>query len=259
MLARFARWRKNRKLPPPPPAARIPEGLRVYAIGDIHGRADLFEVLMGMIDSDIAARDKKDNIIILLGDLIDRGVQSRAVVERAMALAESPRDVRFLKGNHEEVFLRALTGDPQAVRFLVRIGGRSTIESYGIAGEDYEALDFEELAGRLAGCVPQAHADFLDSFEDMIEIGDYAFVHAGVRPDVPLAEQTASDMRWIRAEFLDHRGAFDRVIVHGHTITDHIENFPHRIGLDTGAYASGRLSAIALEGADRWTLQTQAE
>lgn len=236
--------------------ALIPEGKRVYAVGDIHGRFDLFQDLMFKIRDDSEARGKMDTTVVLLGDLIDRGPASFQVVDFAKNLKRDADDLRILSGNHEEVFLRAVKGDSRATRFLIRIGGKSTVLSYGITEAEYDAVDFEELTTLLTERVPQSHIDFLESFEDMIEIGDYVFVHAGIRPEVGLADQKPSDMRWIREEFLNYSGNFGRIIVHGHTITDEIEYMPNRIGIDTGAYASGVLSAIGLEGSDRWAIQT---
>jgi serine/threonine protein phosphatase 1 len=154
------------------------------------------------------------------------------------------------------VFLGALEGEPKALRLFCRIGGRETVLSYGMDASEYERLDYEELVHRLDQLVPPAHRSFFDRFEDVIEIGDYAFVHAGVRPDMPLLQQRTGDLRWIRDPFLDHRTRLEKMIVHGHTITEGIETRPHRIGIDTGAYTTGRLTALGLERDQRWTLQT---
>ncbi|WP_184018553.1 metallophosphoesterase family protein [Sphingobium boeckii] len=252
MIANLFRFKKKAAAP----SAATPDDQRIYAIGDIHGRLDLFDALLQQIDEDLKSRPRKKTSIILLGDLIDRGPESRGVVERAMALKCGSSSIRFLKGNHEEVFLRALKGDSQVMRFLIRIGGKSTVMSYGVSEEEYNALDYEDLTALLMARVPQSHVDFLESFDDMIEMGDYVFVHAGIRPDVELDAQTSSDMRWIRDEFLDCQDSFGKMIVHGHTITEDIEYRSNRIGIDTGAYASGKLTAIGLEGTDVWSLQT---
>ena len=234
----------------------MPDGQRIYAIGDIHGRLDLFDRLLDLVHTDDARRERVDTQIILLGDLVDRGPDSRGVVERAMQLRDGPLDTRFLMGNHEEVFVRAVGGDLRALRMLLRIGGRETMMSYGISAQEYRSLDFEDLSALLKQKVPQDHLDFLDGFEDLIEAGDYLFVHAGIRPGVELAEQSSSDMRWIRQEFLGHRESHAKLVVHGHSITDDVDIRPNRIGIDTGAFATGRLTAIGLEGADRWFLST---
>ena len=234
----------------------IPEGRRVYAVGDIHGRADLLDELIALIEEDERTRGPAQTTLIFLGDIVDRGPASAAVVQRLMDLAATRDDVRFLLGNHEEIFLGALDGEPKALRLFCRIGGRETVISYGMEPSEYERLDYEELVHRLGDLVPPPHRAVLSAFEDMIVIGDYAFVHAGVRPDTPLDQQRTSDLRWIRDPFLDHRSALEKTIVHGHTMTDEIEQRGHRIGIDTGAYASGRLTALGMEGAATWSLQT---
>jgi serine/threonine protein phosphatase 1 len=236
--------------------SQIPKGRRVYAVGDIHGRADLLDKLIVLIEADETARGPAETTLIFLGDIVDRGPSSAAVIDRLRALAAARSDVRFLLGNHEEIFLGALDGEPKALRLFCRIGGRETVLSYGMEAAEYERLDYEELVQRLEVLVPDEHRDFLSSFEDMVLIGDYAFVHAGVRPDTPLELQRTSDLRWIRDPFLDYRSTLEKTIVHGHTMTDEVERRSHRIGIDTGAYASGRLTALGLEGAETWFLQT---
>lgn len=238
------------------PIGLIPAGQRLYAIGDIHGRLDLLETLLDLIETDNAARLSTKTQLLFLGDLIDRGPQSAQVVERLMQFARDRPSTRFLLGNHEEVFLTALSGDVKALKFFHRIGGRETILSYGITPEEYKKLDYHELLNWLITHVPPAHCAFLNRFEDLIIVGDYAFVHAGVRPEAPLAHQKAKDLRWIRDEFLNFEGAHEKVIVHGHTISDEVQELPSRIGIDTGAYASGKLTAMGFEGRDRWVLQT---
>jgi serine/threonine protein phosphatase 1 len=241
------------------PAASVPPGTRVYAIGDVHGRLDCLDALLEQIDADDAARDAAETQIIFLGDLVDRGPDSAGVVERVMALAASGRQVRGLKGNHEEMFLNALRGSERAMRGFAQFGGRDTLFSYGMSQEEYNGYLFPELIEAAARLVPASHVAYLDALEDMIEIGEYLFVHAGVRPGVPIAEQTPEALRWIRREFLAHRGDFGRIVVHGHTITPEVDIRSNRIGIDTGAYESGRLTAIGLEGGDRWFLQTASD
>lgn len=239
-----------------PPPARVPDGLRVYAIGDIHGRLDLLDQLLFRIEADERARGGARTQLIFLGDLVDRGPDSAGVVQRCLELQQSGRAVRFLMGNHEEVFLKALRGSQEALRFFVKIGGRATILSYGFSEQEYGALDYDDLLPALIERVPSAHVEFLDSFEDRIAVGDYLFVHAGIRPRVPVEEQTGGDLRWIRNEFLDFRGSHGAIVVHGHTICDEVEERQNRIGIDTGAFASGRLTALGLEGGQRWYLST---
>jgi len=242
------------------PLTAIPEGERVYAVGDVHGCADLLDQLLARIDADDRARGPARTTIVFLGDLVDRGPASAAVIERLRLLAAERPDTRFLLGNHEEVFLESLKGEPKALRMFCRIGGRETIMSYGIDAADYDRMDYEELNAAMRVRVPAAHQAFLESFEDMVTIGDYVFVHAGVRPGTELTAQRGADLRWIRNPFLDHDRALDKMVVHGHTISAGLDEQVHRIGVDTGAYETGILTALGLEGSARWTVQaTRAE
>jgi serine/threonine protein phosphatase 1 len=228
----------------------------LYAIGDIHGRADLLDLLLDLIDTDDTNRGPARTTLIFLGDLIDRGPDSADVVQRLLLLAKTDTEARFLLGNHEEVFLSAVAGDLGAVKFLHRIGGDTTITSYGMKEADYLNANFDDLMEFLQRAVPPSHIEFLNSFEDQINIGDYSFVHAGVRPGVALADQKPEDLRWIRGEFLGAGEPFEKMVVHGHTISPDVDERSNRIGLDTGAYLTGRLTAMGFEGTERWVLQT---
>lgn len=250
--------RKNKPVPFEQREFAVPAGQRVYAIGDIHGRDDLFARLIEMIRADHAVRPSAQIVLILLGDLVDRGPHSAEVVERAISLRGEFPDTRLLIGNHEECFLAALTGDVRRLRYFMRIGGEATVRSYWRDDASLKQASFEEVAERLPKLVPPAHVAFLGEGEDLIEIGDYAFVHAGIRPGVPLVRQSLSDLRWIRDEFLDDERDHGLMIVHGHTIQDDIDELPNRIGIDTGAYRSGVLTAIALEGTERRYLKTES-
>ncbi|MFM6854603.1 MAG: metallophosphoesterase, partial [Sphingopyxis sp.] len=206
--------------------------------------------------ADHSARGPAQSHIILLGDLVDRGPASCAVVERALGLAATWDRVDWLMGNHEEVMLKALGGDAKLVRYFVRIGGAPTIHSYGLSGAAYDAMSFDELAAAFPPLVPPAHRDFLSQSRDYLVLGDYLFVHAGVKPGAELAAQTPGDMRWIRDEFLHDERHHGKMVVHGHTITDGVDVRPNRIGIDTGAYKSGILTAIGIEGGERWFVST---
>ena len=230
--------------------------MRVYAIGDIHGRLDLLDTLLQMIAVDDARRDPARTVPIFLGDLIDRGPDSAAVVERLRDYAIDRPDSRFIMGNHEEVFLGALSGDTRAVRGFCRIGGRDTVLSYGVSPDDYDRMAYDDVTAALDRVVPASHLDFLQRFSDQEWIGDYLFVHAGVDPSLPLDSQSGRDLRWIREPFLSHGRPLDRMIVHGHTIAPEVAWQPHRIGIDTGAYGTGKLTALGLEGSGQWLLQT---
>lgn len=237
----------------------IPPGQRVYAIGDIHGRDDLFEKMIDLIRADHFARPPADLTLVLLGDLVDRGPRSAQVVERAMNLRNEFPDVRYLIGNHEECFLASLTGDVRRLRYFMRIGGDATVQSYWPDGEDFSKASFEEVAERLPQLVPTSHVDFLGKGEDMVEIGDYLFVHAGIRPGVPLEKQATADLRWIREDFLDHLGDYGKMVVHGHSISARPDEQANRIGVDIGAFRSGALAALAIEENQRWFLVAEAD
>ena len=240
---------------PEPQAYALPAGERVYAIGDIHGRRDCFDTLLGMIDADDETRGRADTKLVLLGDLVDRGADSRGVIERAMHMAKSPKTV-LLMGNHEEILIRAWEGDRKAAALFHRVGGRETLLSYGVTEADYDACDFDDIADLIAAHVPVEHIAFLRSFVDQWQCGDYLFVHAGIRPGLPLDEQRPSDMRWIRREFLDDPRDHGVMVVHGHSITEDVDERPNRIGIDTGAFASGKLTALGIEGTEKWVIST---
>lgn len=236
-----------------PVVRALPVGERVYAIGDIHGRLDLLDMLLAAIDADETIRGIAQTTLVFLGDLIDRGPSSRGVVERAIALSGTHRCV-FLMGNHEEVLIAAYEGDVAMARLFHRIGGRATLLSYGLDPVRYDAADFAELVDLIGEVVPPTHIAFLRRFRDSYHTGDYLFVHAGVKPGVELGEQAPADMRWIRERFLDDKREHGAMIVHGHSISVEIDDNANRVGIDTGAYCSGVLTAMGLEGTDRWFL-----
>lgn len=249
----FSRFRKSAEKRQRAPT--LPAGILLYAIGDIHGRDDLFAQLLERIERDRRDRECDRCVLVMLGDLVDRGPDSDKVVERALSVGAQFDEVHHLIGNHEECMLAALSGDVSALRYFSRIGGDATIRSYLRNDVAYEAASFEELAELFPLRVPQHHADFLRRGEDMVQYGDYVFVHAGVRPGVALASQATSDLRWIRGEFLSTTIDFGAVVVHGHTISEQVEMRPNRIGIDTGAYSSGALTALGLSGSDQWIVQ----
>lgn len=235
------------------PAPAVPPGTRWYAVGDVHGRLDLFEGLIEAIERDDAGAPPADTTVVLLGDLVDRGPDSAGVVARARAW-QAQRRVRLLAGNHEEMFLDALE-DVGVLRHFLRHGGRQTALSYGIPREAYDRATMDELQDLLARALPHDDRRFLASAEDYLVAGDYLFVHAGIEPGVPLGEQEQRHLRWIRDPFLDHAEPHEHFVVHGHTITEAIDERSNRIGIDTGAYRSGCLTALVLEGTGRRLIQ----
>lgn len=231
------------------PSAAIPPGERVYAVGDIHGRLDLFAALVEAIEADDAAAGAARTTVVLLGDLVDRGPDSAGVIDLARAW-QHRRAVRILAGNHEEMFLRSFS-DIETFRHFLRHGGRETVLSYGVDRAHFLAATLEEARDIMRVAVPQEEIDFLNAFEDMVAIGDYLFVHAGIDPRVPIDQQKQRDLRWIREPFLSHPDPHGPVVVHGHTISEAAEDCGNRIGIDTGAFMTGRLTALVLEGTGR--------
>ncbi|MDE1467081.1 metallophosphoesterase family protein [Aurantiacibacter sp. D1-12] len=230
---------------------KVPKGQRVYAIGDVHGRLDLLEALARDIEAEIAEGEAEsvESLIIMLGDLVDRGPDSAGVVDFVKKWRKR-RDVRILWGNHEEMFVKAFE-DEDVLRHFLRHGGRETLMSYGMERKAFSKSSLEEIQALMEAMVPAKHRKFISNFEDMVLVGDYLFVHAGIKPGVPLEEQKKRTLRWIREPFLSHKDPHGPVVVHGHTITDEPVNAGNRIGIDTGAYATGRLTALVLEGKKR--------
>lgn len=235
----------------------VPMGQRVYAVGDVHGRKDLFSAMIRAIDEDDAAASPARSTVILLGDLVDRGPDSAGVLRRARRWQQE-REVRILAGNHEEMFLKSFTSTDM-LRHFMRHGGRQTLVSYGVDPRAMSAAEVEDIQAMMAKAVPNADREFMEGFEDLIVLGDYVFVHAGIDPQVPIHEQRPSDLRWIREPFLSHSEPYDQVVVHGHTISDEPELRGNRIGIDTGAYMSNRLTALVLEGTTRRLIETRAD
>lgn len=247
-----------RKLFRAEPASRptaIPEGERVYAVGDIHGRLDLFAEMIRAIEIDDEARAPARTTVILLGDLVDRGPDSAGVIAAARDW-QRRRNVRIVAGNHEEMMLLAFESE-DVLRAFLRHGGRETLLSYPIDPEAYSAADFPGVQELMRAAIPAADVEFIANFEGAIQIGDYLFVHAGIAPGVPLEVQRENDLRWIREPFLSYPGDHGCMVVHGHTITEEAQIRPNRIGIDTGAFSSGRLTALVLDGTDRFLIEAR--
>ncbi|MDP6344012.1 MAG: metallophosphoesterase family protein [Alphaproteobacteria bacterium] len=239
------------------PSTRIPEGQRVYAIGDINGRADLLRQLHDGIGADLANAEPAETTIIYLGDYVDRGLESRQVIDQLLANPVAGVNSVFLLGNHEAMLQGFRNGVREGMNWLYN-GGNATLHSYGVRPPQGARgdQDLEEARAAFLEQLPATHAQFFDDLRVCHEVGDYFFAHAGVQPGVPLHLQTQEDMIWIRNEFLNSRQDFGKIIVHGHSITPEIEETANRIGIDTGAYITGTLTALALEGGERRYLST---
>ena len=237
---------------------RGPKGRRAYVVGDVHGRLDLLDRLLDDIHAEIE-RDKPEKVLLVfLGDLIDRGPSSAQVVERLWTYRH--QDIRpvFLLGNHEEVMLRILAGEVEHLPGWLRFGGAQCLESYGADPRLIAAGSDESAIAAVHEAIPDRHAAFLRTFVDTCRFGDYLFVHAGIRPGIALDQQRQSDLRWIREPFLSDESAHGFVVVHGHTISPEVEERVNRIGIDTGAYRTGVLTALGIEEDRHWYLRTAA-
>jgi serine/threonine protein phosphatase 1 len=231
-------------------------GYRAYVIGDIHGRLDLLDQLLAEIERERSERPALKTLLVFLGDLIDRGPQSAQVIERLRCYSSEGLRTIFLLGNHEEVLLRILDGDTWLIPSWLRFGGTQCLESYGGDATNIAGKSDERALAVIRAAIPENHEQFLKSFVDTCRFGDYLFVHAGIRPGIAIEDQLQEDLRWIREPFLLDDSNHGCVVVHGHTISPEVEERSNRIGIDTGAYRSGVLTALALEGSRRWYLQT---
>ncbi len=241
-----------------PESPAVPDGHRIYAVGDIHGRADLLRQLQALIAKD--ATDASENIgktIVYLGDYVDRGLESKAVID--LVAADPPADLTAvrLKGNHEETMLLFLDDVAFGPAWFA-MGGDATAYSYGVGfpkGLSQKAR-FDHAWRELRQRIPAEHISFLTDLRLTYTVGDYMFVHAGVRPGVALDQQNTEDLLWIRDEFLSATAGWDKVIVHGHSASHRPQSLPYRIGIDTGAYATNVLTCLVLEGRERRFLST---
>jgi len=238
-------------------APEVPAGTRVYAVGDIHGRVDLLRQLHELIHLDAYRRQAPRNVVVYLGDYVDRGTDSPAVLDLLLDAPLPGFTSVHLKGNHEDSLLRFLV-DTAIGPAWIAYGGAATLLSYGVRPPDAAARreDLARVQRDLARRLPERHRRFMTGLTLTHSEGDYFFVHAGVRPSLPLEQQIEEDMLWIRDEFLESEAEYGKIVVHGHTITARPDVQRNRIGIDTGAFASGTLTALVLEGAEWSFLQT---
>lgn len=238
-------WPKRAPRPAPQPP-RLPDGTRIYAIGDIHGHVDLLGQLLARIDADIKRRPVARPLIVTVGDYIDRGPASRETIDLLLAHRRT-HEIVCLKGNHE-TYVFEFVKNPAILQHWQKYGALETLRSYGLTPASFMSDDdLKELAQAWQDMMPAAHLDFFSNLQTTFECGDYFFVHAGVRPGVPLHKQTESDLLWIRDDFLKSDENFGKFIVHGHTPVPEPDIRANRINIDTGAYATGRLTCVILE------------
>jgi serine/threonine protein phosphatase 1 len=232
-------------------------GWRAFAIGDVHGRFDLLEQLLARVHRDLDRRPPRHCLLVFVGDLIDRGPQSAEVIEYLSSYRRHGVKTVFLLGNHEEVLLRILGGDAPLIAKWCSFGGAQCLESYGVDAKRLASLSEADALATVRAAIPKAHVAFLESFADSCRFGDYLFVHAGIRPGIEVDQQRQSDLRWIRDPFLLDETDHGFVVVHGHTIRPEVEIRANRIGIDTGAYRTGVLTALAIERDRTWLLDTR--
>jgi serine/threonine protein phosphatase 1 len=236
--------------------AALPAGRRIYAVGDIHGYPDRLDDLMGRIERDLARSRPDRTEIVFVGDYIDRGPGSATVIDR-LARRDAPCPIVTLRGNHEAMMLDALA-DPDAMDHWCGSGGDATLRSYGVdVAKLHRRGGYAEARAALIERLPDPHRAFLDDTSLHYTVGRFTFVHAGLRPGVPLAGQNPDDLLWIREEFFDAADRFEGVVVHGHTPCRRPENEPHRINVDTGVFKYGVLTCAVLEGIERRFLSTR--
>jgi serine/threonine protein phosphatase 1 len=226
-------------------AARTPANVRLYAVGDIHGRADLLIDAIARIDDDLARRPIGHAIEVYLGDYIDRGPDSKTVIDLLSVRLVKNRAV-CLRGNHEallEDFLR----DPANLYPWLQLGGIQTLESYGVHQHPGTETEIDTHL-RFWRAFPRAHEVFLQCLRYSFCCGDFLFVHAGIRPRVPIQQQSLRDLLWIRQEFLKSPLDHGKFVVHGHTPVPHPDIRQNRMNIDTGAWRTGTLTCVAIEG-----------
>jgi serine/threonine protein phosphatase 1 len=237
----------------PPQAAierRVPDGMRVYCVGDIHGRDDLLRQMAKEVEADLAASSFDKAVTVFLGDYVDRGLGSMQVVER-LARGEWPTSVIALAGNHEDL-LMAFLEEEGVLEAWRSLGGLETLHSYGVnLGPAMAKRDFGAVQAEFAARFPEGHRQFVEGLKISTVIGDYFFCHAGVRPGVPLDRQNRNDLLTIRDAFLSSEAEHGKLVVHGHTPSLVPEIRPNRIGIDTAGYATGRLTCLVLENDQR--------
>ena len=235
------------------------QSCRYYAVGDIHGRLDLIQPLISKIEKDISQHPEDKPILIFLGDYIDRGPDSKGVIDTLISLKKKYECV-FLKGNHEDILLMFLKDAKKGPLWLIN-GGIETLKSYGIKqiSEEDKKNNYPELQNQLLKKIPKNHISFFKSTLQLTyEIKDYLFVHAGVRFNTPINKQKKQDLLWIREPFLSEDTNFEKIIVHGHSINEKDPEIKsNRIGIDTGAYYTDILTCFVIAGDKTYFLNTK--
>jgi serine/threonine protein phosphatase 1 len=228
-------------------ASKVPPATRIYAVGDIHGRADLLYDMVERIDDDLSRRPIEYAVEVYLGDYIDRGGDSKTVID-ILCRRLVQRNAICLRGNHEAI-LEDFLQDPDVIHGWMRLGALGTLTSYGVAIPTGAQFAPAKVHRAFCEVLPRTHVLFLRCLRNTFQCGDYLFVHAGIRPGVPLEEQVQDDLVWIRDEFLRSTEDHGCTVVHGHTPVTHPQICNNRINIDTGAVFTGRLTCLVLESA----------
>ena len=230
--------------------AKGPDGIRIYAIGDVHGRLDLLQKMHVAIAEDLGQYAGRDWRVIHLGDYVDRGRQSKGVLDFLAITCAADERMIALCGNHDIGFLDFLEY-PSADGLFAHNGGWETARSYGVELNFRDSRALRAGHAELVRAVPPEHISFLRELKRWVSFGDFFFCHAGIRPGTPLEDQNPDDLIWIRWDFLNYSGLHPKVIVHGHTPEAEVEVMPNRVNVDTGAYISGQLSALVIDGSEK--------
>ncbi len=236
--------------------ARGKAGAIAYAVGDVHGRLDLLDDMLVAIEADIMTRPERETFIIFLGDLIDRGPSSAQVLQRLIDFSHPFARAIFLGGNHEEILNDILAKKPGVLEDWLQFGGSECARSYDLDPVALRRMSEPKAVTALRNAILQSHQKFLANMGDTFRFGDYLFVHAGIRPGVALEDQSRRDLRWIRDPFLSDECDHHLMVVHGHTVVDMVDERDNRIAIDTGAYFSGRLTALVVDGNNRRYITT---
>lgn len=254
VIERFWRKKEEKK------RYRTPEGVRVYAVGDVHGRADLLKQMHELIVMD-AGKDGgvAENRVVYLGDYLDRGAHVKETLDEVMSGLPENFDLVHLKGNHEEIFLSFLE-DATMLEMWLGLGGQATLLNYGVQppGYGFSTKRAETVQEMLLDAMPRSHLAFLRGLKPYVQIGDFFFAHAGIRPGRPLDKQSDADLFWIRDEFTGSPADHGVMVVHGHSIKEQVQKRGNRVGIDTGAYATGVLSCLVIENERMRFLSTES-
>lgn len=237
---------------------RLPGDRLVYAIGDLHGRADLLQLAADAISKDLSTAPGAEALTVFLGDYVDRGPNAAGVIER-LSGGDFPTPIVALLGNHEFMMRKAWESDVALLQWC-DFGGLATLFSYGVDVRGVQrGTDVAEARRAFCAALPPRHRSWLENLRPSFEMGGYFFCHAGVRPDVALSDQAIDDLIWIREAFTASSKSHGKLIIHGHTPVMEPDVRHNRINIDTGACMTGTLTVLRLEAETRRLMQVSAK